>query len=866
MYSILEDGQDPSQNLAWIKSSVLTTQLGFLTSRPSQGELSQVAGADGRVRVDLHIAPEKWAAAEYEVRALGFEVSAVYGAVVSGSIPVSALRALDDTTAIQAAVFSSSLMQRGWVQSPEEAIKPPGDRIVSQGDAAIQAADARHKFALSGDGIEVGILSDSFASDQRSATIRDDQDKNELPQDTRVLLDDPDGEDEGRAMAQIIHDVAPGASILFHSASFGEASFARGIQELVRAGADILVDDVIYFREPMFMNGIISQSATEAVGRGAVYVTAAGNQAAQSYQAQFNALSMDIEIDGFAYDILHDFDPGSGEDFTQSVLLSRGESLTISLQWDQPYFSATGGVAGAQSDIDLFLLDDDGDVVASGIDGNIDGDPVEIVEFTNTTSNHNFELVIGLFEGPVPNLIKYVEFDGNMRVLEYDTASGTAVGHTAAPGVISTGAAFYQDTPEFGVDPALLREFSSNGEPVPQFFDDVGRRLAEPEVRQHVDIVGPEGVDNSFFGAEDLESNGLPNFSGTSAAAPHVAAAAALMLERNPSLWPEDVAELLTSTALDMNDPYTPGFDIGADPSTGSGLIDAEAAIELAAGVPRQTIAEFGHIEFVSHITQTIELDHSFIDPVVIAAPPGDNGSDPGAIRISSVSSNSFDIRFEEPNYQDGFHTTEPVSFLVVESGRHRLADGTIIEAGTLESNLLSPQGFERIEFSDIFDDAPVVLSQIQTSRGGDYAVTRMKDITGDGFAITMQEEEASNSGTHISERLGYVAVEKGVHAEHGIDFQAASKAGIGSEGGRLTFDDLFAGAEPLLFASIATFNGRNPATIRLDKLDGDGAEIFVEEERSADFETDHGHEVINFLIFDGPGRLIIENQDILTA
>ncbi len=133
------------------------------------------------------------------------------------------------------------------------------------------------------------------------------------------------------------------------------------------------------------------------------------------------------------------------------------------------------------------------------------------------------------------------------------------------------------------------------------------------------------------------------------------------------------------------------------------------------------------------------------------------NGNQPSQIRVKAVNSDSFDFQIEEWVYLDGKHNIEDVSYLVVEAGRHRLQDGTILEAGTGTVNL----NWMTVGFSGAFAGTPVVLSQCMTRNGGDPVVTRQRNITGAGFDLRLQEEEARDPAGHVDETLGYVALHK---------------------------------------------------------------------------------------------------------
>ena len=193
--------------------------------------------------------------------------------------------------------------------------------------------------------------------------------------------------------------------------------------------------------------------------------------------------------------------------------------------------------------------------------------------------------------GPPPTLMKYVWFgQSSITINEHTTDSPASYGHANAVGAEAVGAAFYLDTPAFGTTPPLLESFSSQGG-VPILFDVSGNSLGVPGPRLKPEIVAPDGTNTSFFFSDtslddaDEFPETFPNFFGTSAAAPHAAAIAALMLEANPTLTPGDIYSILEGSAVNMGPA---GFDF----DTGYGLIDATAAIAQATGGNLTPLAE----------------------------------------------------------------------------------------------------------------------------------------------------------------------------------------------------------------------------------------------------------------------------------
>ncbi len=445
--------------------------------------------------------------------------------------------------------------------------------VANQADIAMRADIARASYGVDGTGLRIGVLSDSY--DHLGGAAADIA-SGDLPANGVTVLDDVSayaGTDEGRAMLQLIHDVAPGAQLLFHSAMGGEVSYAQGIVELANAGADIIVDDYLYLAEPMFQDGRVAQAVDEVVGRGVAYFSAASNLGRAGYESEFRPSGQWTSLGQW-----HDFDAGPGVDTTQSVEVPLNATVAIILQWDEPFRSSTSG--GSRSDIDIHVLDQHGNPTPwAGTVDNLRGDPIESIVFTNTSGSTHLQIAIAYQSGPVPGQLRYIASSADFVPTQY-TGGATIYGHAAAAGAMAVGAASYARTPAYGVAPAQVEDYSAVGMST-ILFDATGQRLAVPEYRLTPGFTAPDDSNTTFFG-RDTDGDGRPNFQGTSAAAPHAAAVAALMLQANPYLTPTQIYDVLKATALDMDDPGTAGFDTGWDRATGFGLIQADAAVAAA--------------------------------------------------------------------------------------------------------------------------------------------------------------------------------------------------------------------------------------------------------------------------------------------
>ncbi|MEL6163685.1 MAG: S8 family serine peptidase, partial [Cyanobacteria bacterium J06628_3] len=264
-----------------------------------------------------------------------------------------------------------------------------------------------------------------------------------------------------------------------------------------------------------------------------------------------------------ASSLYYDFDLGAGVDTRQQITLNNGQRFRPAFQWDDPFY-VNGGV---DTNLDIFLLDSSGTVVASSDDNNIlNWTPFELFDFTNTTgSTQNYDVVIRLTQGPTPGRIKYVNFSTNDITSEYPLDAPTVNPHAAAENGRAVAAIpfFDQTTPE---------AFTSEG-PSTFLFEPDGTPKATPEIRQTPDFAAIDGTDTTFFGQTiSGDGNSFPNFFGTSAAAPHAAAIAALVNQANPTFTPADIYNALETTAIDIG-------AAGFDNVTGFGLINAYDAI-----------------------------------------------------------------------------------------------------------------------------------------------------------------------------------------------------------------------------------------------------------------------------------------------
>ncbi|MEN6519037.1 MAG: S8 family serine peptidase [Methanospirillum sp.] len=431
---------------------------------------------------------------------------------------------------------------------------------MTTGDA-IMGTDALRAYGITGTGIKVGVISNGLNGGTAAQTSLD------LGWVYTIRDEGDPGGGEGTAMLEIIHDIAPGAQLYFHDSGRSDdgnnsAGFIRAIDALVAAGCTVIVDDVGFSDQPYFEKGEIDKHLEHLLAtQRLIYVTSAGNSGDKHWQGP-------VKLDSEG---LQDF---SGTGSTLPYLYAnvpRGGTLKVFLQWDEPFGSATDDfkiVLGDLTTNEILWNALGNDPLQTSVRLTHLSDPSEGFVWTNQDANslyHDVMILVGPKGGTsvarTLELYAYGENGAGLYPINV-VASDSIFGHHAVPDVITV-AAVNASCPD------MIETFSSNG-PVTHLFPN-------RTVIQKPDISAPDNV--AVTGSGRFHTP----FSGTSAAAPHIAALCALVWSARQDLSPADIRSALYASAVDLGAP-------GYDNVFGWGRADAVAMYNyLATGKPVNT-------------------------------------------------------------------------------------------------------------------------------------------------------------------------------------------------------------------------------------------------------------------------------------
>jgi hypothetical protein len=486
-------------------------------------------------------------------------IAAVGGRVVSAYPKFNAVRARVPIRQVEAIADLPEVRQI----SPRQDFMLNTGSQTSQGDAAHAADAARSTYSINGAGVKVGVLSDgvdSLAARQATSDLPPT-----CPQAGACVQVVPGQEgsgDEGTAMLEIVHDLAPGAQLYFATAFGGTASFAANILTLKNTyGCDIIVDDVGYFDEGAFQDDVIAQAVNTVTAGGALHFSSAGNSgrkdagASGTWEGDFFPTCWYLSgapahaFDGVAC-------PGS----PPSDPLTASTSV-ITLKWSDP-------LGGSANDYDLFRFDSTLSTILdwSAMTQNGNDDPYERVNGANSGDR----IVVTKYKGAT----RALRVDTNGGELSISTA-GAVFGHNGGESTISVAATDVRIAgggvfTGGGANP--VNYYSSDG-PRRMFYNPNGTAITSGKVT--FASGGGRDLQKPDITAADCVTTTTPGFipfCGTSAAAPHAAAIAALLKSapNNPSTG-QALAAMFT-TALDV----TPGT--GWDRNAGRGIVMANRA------------------------------------------------------------------------------------------------------------------------------------------------------------------------------------------------------------------------------------------------------------------------------------------------
>ena len=315
--------------------------------------------------------------------------------------------------------------------------------------------------------------------------------------------------EHGTAVAELVHKMAPAAQLYLICVGT-DVDLAAAEQYATTNGIQIINHSVSWFNSSRGDGsggpGSPDADAADALAKGILWVNAAGNAA----QAHWSGTFVD---DGNGYNTFS-LSPLSD---TNGVYLPSGASTCVTLKWDDWPYSA--------NDYDLYLFSLDGTQVASSDNPQTGSQsPTEDFCYTNTATSQPFYIAIYNYRAAsAPRFDLFVTYGA----LQFPVAAGSVTEPASSPATVAAGAACWRGT--------TIEPFSSRGPTI--------------DGRVKPDLTGPDAESTRTYGSA---SSCAAGFTGTSAAAPTVAGAAALVKGAFPSFTPGDIRSYLETNSTPL--------------------------------------------------------------------------------------------------------------------------------------------------------------------------------------------------------------------------------------------------------------------------------------------------------------------------
>lgn len=697
---------DPPENLGLgLRQLVETYQSDQAQFREEMSTSATVqSDTTDRVAVNIHLDGNKRIAdLAADLQALGLEIvhtdSNWRNGVISAWLPISQAAVAAQLPGVRSVMLAPAPRRRVGSVTAESSVVEQADIVNTPG-----------KFTPSGirgANISVGIVSDSYDTANGTPPASAGVASGDLPGPGNpdgytapvvVLADGSSSDtDEGRGMAEIVHDIAPAAKICFATSGNFQSTMASAIRNLrtnAAALCDIITDDIYFTEEPIFSDGPISQAIDDVVtsnvlaGKKVVYFSAAGNEGNYAYASDLNLVTPTqgkAAVDNLVFTAtspppslyaggFHNLNPGGATVIAMNI--KTDANPTVVLQWDDPF-----DASGVTTDYNLLVFSSTGAYISSksGKDNNFATD--EPIEISNLASNTTYQLVIALGSSPPPTAthLRLISVGGDPLSGPYIAYNAPAMfGHPTAANANAVGAYVYNNGPDTipSYNPGMLNpppgpyrpaleDFSSNGGNLATYFDANGNRLANPVIRQKPEFCAADGVDTSFFGS-DSDNNNFPNFFGTSAAAPTAAAIGALILDAagGPgSRTPDQVRTLMEQSVFPHDlDPNVCQATASNGTATVQVTANGNASNDSASSPAFFTVTFSGNAgetlnQLVIDLTNTLLV----FDQSMNLGFPFTVGSNPGGVSVSHTFSP--DNRILTLTFGNTFNPGQSISF-----------------------------------------------------------------------------------------------------------------------------------------------------------------------------------------------------------
>ncbi len=492
--------------------------------------------------------PDEWRAGQVRITLIAHEMAGV-PALIDGVRALSGTVETSYRTWVQALVPMAALDR--LAQLPQVRLirlpdMPHVTEAMSQG-VGVSGADVWQKASLTGKGIKIGILDLGFRGYKNLLG-------KELPltvvtksfrSDGQIEPNDGgDSDIHGVGVAQIVHEMAPDAQLYLTNFGTG-VEFFNALDWLISQKVDIISMSIGFFTGCYTANGLFDDPTAFDDNQGQVarvrqagilWAVSAGNEAEEHWTGTWQDQGNTGELN---------FTPS---DKYASFQAQQDDPIYIQLSWDDPCFGASDGY-------DLYLEDSDGKVLASSTQPQQGGDNDSPVQEISLKAPYTGPYRIVVKQVKSSRAVRFNLFSVGFR-LTPRVASGSLVEPAISSNAMTAGAAFWQTL--------KLEPFSSQGPTL--------------DGRTKPDITGVDGVNNVTFG----------HFYGTSASAPQVAGAAALVKQAFPNYGPDQIQQYLEQHAENLGPP-------GKNNQYGAGLLtlgSVPASAQTAPAKPTNLTAQ----------------------------------------------------------------------------------------------------------------------------------------------------------------------------------------------------------------------------------------------------------------------------------